>query len=82
MSNEKEIQERLRNLLRGRTMPVREAWFYAYSAASWARIRGEDSAPWEGLRHYLEVIEFDLGGGEALISLDDFGEGALFPPEE
>ena len=33
------------------------------ATAGWARIRGEDAEPWEELRHYLEVLEFDLQGG-------------------
>lgn len=51
-------------------MSVRDAWWAAYCTAGWARIRGDDAEPWEELRHYLEVLEFDLGE-----------EGLLFPEE-
>lgn len=67
MTNEEKLQE----LLRGRIMTVRDAWWAAYKTAAWTRIRGEDAAPWEELVHYLEGLEFDLGE-----------EGLLFPEDQ
>ena len=66
MTNEEKLQE----LLRGRIMSVRDAWWAAYNTAAWARIHGEDAAPWEALCQYLQGLEFDLGE-----------EGLLFPEE-